>query len=228
MAWDDPLGDLRRLLNDTDVSNLVKEKRVFGTTNGLNRIFYTFDDRLVASGNQSVCARPLRLWYDDGFTGGIEMASSGITITDQYRGEFQTTLLLSGTYRVTASYYYQQSTDSELNFALTQGVNLVNGSNVSQIDPGLQLAVLYYAAAIVNRRLAQRWQQRKSEQFMLEDEPMRKEAEDRIQFHLKQAEIGGKEAQSLRQQFYDMRMDRGRAPAYKLLARTPRPYTPRR
>ncbi len=228
MAWADPLGDLRRLLNDTDVSNLVKDKKVFGSTNGQNSIFYTFDDRIVASGNQSVCGRPLRVFTDDGY-GPTELASSNITVTDQYRGEFQLAVTVSGVMRgLRAAYYYQQSTDDELNFALTQGTALVNATTTSQVEPGLQLACLDFAAAIAHRRLAQRWQQRKSEQFMLEDEPMRKEAEDRIQYHLKESATLQKEAAALRASFYDLRMDRGKAPAYGLLKRTPLPYTPRR
>lgn len=227
MSWADPLGDLRRLLNDSDVSNLVKQKRVFGTTSGQNRTFFTFDDRLVASGNQSVCARPLRVWYDQGY-GAVEVAASGIIVQDQFRGEFLLTTSLSGVMSVTAAYFYQQSTDDELNFALDQATKQVNATDRSQLADGLQLACLYFASSITHRKLAQRWQQRKSEQFMLEDEPARKEAEDRIAFHLQQAKECQDLARSHRKEFYDLRQDKGLQPAYALLRRTPPPWTPRR
>ena len=77
-------------------------------------------------------------------------------------------------------------------------------------------------------KLAQRWQQRKSEQFMLQDEPMRQEAEARISYHQEEARRLYEQAKELRLDFYDTRNARAFSPSYGLLARRPNPYTPRR
>lgn len=223
MSWDDPLGDLRRLLADTEDDNLVKNKAVFGQINGTNRQFFTFDDRLLASGVQSVCDRPLRLWYDT-----TEVAASGIRITNQLRGDFEVMSPPSAGTRVTASYYYQNSLDSELNFFLEQASLQVNTAQVSQVDPALRLAVLSLAAGMANERLASRWQQRKSAQFQLLDEPVRNEMDARIKYHQDEAARLNAKGLELRRSFYDLRQDRGRSPAYGLLKRTPSPWYPKR
>jgi len=54
------------------------------------------------------------------------------------------------------------------------------------------------------------------------------EAEALIRFHMDEAARMMKEAREMRREYYDLRQDRGRAPAYGLLKRTPNPYTPRR
>src|ERR1035437_1047797 len=213
MAWNDPRGDLRTLLADGPTDNLVKNKLVIGPTNGVNSTFFTFEDRLISSGNQSVCGEPLHLYL-----GGVEVSASGINVTDQVRGEMQLSFAPSGQAKLTGSYHYQQHLDSEIDVYLQQGLNRIDGgSNTSLVEPGLQPAVLEYAGAMAHRRLAQRWQQRKSEQFMLQDEPARKEAEALITYHRDEAKDMLAEAQVARRDFYDFRQDRGRSPAFGLL-----------
>lgn len=224
-AWADPIGDLRRFLADSPNDNLVKNKACLGDwTAGQNRTFFTFDDRLLASGNQSVCAKPLRVFY-----GGVEIAASGILVTDQVRGEFQLMLVPSGTQKkLTAAYYYSQSLDEELNMDLQQAAYQVNSDTADNIAGGLQLAALDIAASMAHTRLATRWIQRKSSQFLLEDEPARKEAEELIRFHQDEATRLMDAGLKARESYYNLRMDRGKAPAFGVLKRIPRPYTPRR
>ena len=225
MAWADPLGDLRRFIADSPNDNLVKDKKVLGDYNtGGNRTFYTFDDRLLASGNQSVCGKPLRVFY-----GGAELQASGILITDQIRGEFQLLYVQpSGSQKkLTATYYYQQSLDDELNMDLQQGANQMSAATAAQVDPGLQLSAMDVAASMAYTRLANRWQQRKSEQFLLEDEPARNEAEARITFYQKESDRLMKAGTDGRTAFYNLRLGRGLQPSFGVLSRTPRPYTPR-
>lgn len=224
MAWADPLGDLRMVLADGPTDNLIKNKILVGPCNGQNRTFFTFEDRLVASGNQSVCGDPVRV-----FLNAVEVLASGILVTDQIRGEMQLMLVPSGTQtKLTASYHYQQHLDSELAFYLKQAANRVTIDTPGNIPPGLQAAALNYAGELAHRRLAQRWQQRKSQQFMLQDEPARKEAEDLIKYHQGEADAMLKNAGLARRDYYDLRQDRGRAGAFTWLVRVPGLYTPRR
>ena len=111
---------------------------------------------------------------------------------------------------------------------MQQAANRVGITILANIPEGLQAAVLDYAGAMVHTRLATRWQQRKSEQFMLQDEPARKEAEALIQFHRDEAIRLLEEAQQARRDYWDLRQDMGRAPGFAILNRVPGPYTPRR
>lgn len=224
-TWATPLQDLRTFLADTTNDNLIKEQQLLGSTNGQNNTFFTFEDRLVASGNQSVCDTPIRVFYDQG-GGFTEVAASGITVSDQIRGEVQLMLYPSGAVGLKASYHHQMHTDTELNTFLTHAMNQVNASSLTNIDAGLQEAVLHIAASYAYKRLAQRWQQRKSEQFLLQDEPARTEAADRIEFYRRQGQDMMTEGLALRRSYYDLRQDRGRQPAYGILQRRPNPYTP--
>jgi hypothetical protein len=212
MSWSDPDGDLRH-------------RPVVGDVTGQNRTFITFDDRIVASGNQSVCATPLRVW-----AGGVELAASGITVTDQTRGEFELQTAPSGVTvndRLTASYYFKQHLDNEVTFYLAQAANFVAVSTVGDTVAGLQPACLHFAGSLAHTKLAQRWQQRKSEQFMLQDQPAREMAENLIKFHTDEAARMMQTARELRDDYYEGH-GKQKTPSFGLLKRTPTPYTPRR
>ena len=225
MSWSDPLGDLRRFLADTNEDNRVKQRAVLPTfTNGQTRRFITFDDRLLASGNQSVCAQPLRVYL-----GNNEIAASGILVLNQDRGEFELMLVVSGNQqKLTASYYFQKWYDDELNFYLQQGAQQVNANQASEVIPGLQLPALEFAGSMAFTRLGSRWQQRKSQQFLLEDEPARKEAEELIKYCTSEAERLRKAAREDRESYYNTKLNLAQSPAWALLSRIPPPYTPRR
>lgn len=223
-TWSTALADLRTFLCDTDRDHLVKDKEVLGRRDGQNRTFYTFDDRLVASGNQSVCGRPLEVYEN-----GVEISASGILITDQFRGEFQMMYVPSGNVKLTASYYYQEFIDDELNLFLTQARHLVNVSDITEVPEGLQMAVLNLAAAFGHQRLAMRWQERKLSQFGLHEAPaLDAEATQRVQYHRDQAQWLRQEGVEMRRSYYDLRHDRGRQPAFGILKRGPAPWGPRR
>lgn len=228
-TWGTALTELRTILADTSADNLVKEQQLLGVTNGQNSTFYTFQDRIIASGNQSVCGTPLRVWVNN-----VEIPSSGIVVTDQIRGEINLLYVMVsgstsvGSPRLKTSYYFQQNLDDELNLFLTQAANYVSLADITKTPPGLQQSVLMFAAATAHTRLAQRWQLRKSEQFMLQDEPMRQEAESLIKFHQDQAKACRADASTLRRDYYEFRQDQGRQAAFGTLYRTPPPWTPRR
>src|SRR5574337_199212 len=164
-TWATPLADLRVFLRDTTNDWIVKEQKVLGRVDGQNRTYYTFFDRIVASGNQSACGVPLRLFYD-----GVEITASGIAVSDQIRGEFAVMQVASGV-EVTATYHHQQFLDGELNQYLQQAANMVSADVAADIPAQLQLAAMHIAASQAYTGAAIRWQQRKSEQFMLQDIP---------------------------------------------------------
>lgn len=224
-TWSDPLGDLRRFLADSDDDNLVKQRAVLPTvTNGQTRKFLTFDDRILASGNQSVCAKPLRVFW-----GSEEIAASGILVLDQNRGEFEMMFVPSGNLnRLTATYYFQKWNDDELNSFLAQGGYQVNADILANVIPALRLPAMEFAASMAFTRLASRWQQRKSQQFLLEDEPARKEAEELINYCTSEAKRLQEAGREDRKAYYETKLDQARSPAYGTLVRMPWPYTPRR
>ena len=219
MAWDSALTDLRTFMCDTDRDGLVKRQELIGPVTGQNRVFMTFSDRLVASGNQSVCGRPMRIWEQN--TGGnfAEVAASGILVTDQYLGEIQLMYAPSGIVKMFAAYYHQQLTDEEYNTNLEQAAHLASLSAATAAAEGLQPAVLHFAASFSHQKLANRWQQRKSDQFMYQESPTREAADDRVKFHQEQAKGLLQMAGELRRSYYDLHFDRGRAPSYGILQR---------
>jgi hypothetical protein len=166
------------------------------------------------------------VFWDVG-TGATEVAASGILVTDQVRGEFQLMLVASGG-DIRATYHYQRWSDTELNMYLQQSANQVNSDVSGNIALGLQLTALNIAASMAYTSLAQRLQQRKADQFLLQDEPSRKEAESLIGFYQTESSRMLKDGLDARRAFYEGRQDRGRSMAYGLLKRTPQPYTPRR
>lgn len=224
MSWVDPVGDLRRLLSDTDRDKQAKDKKIFGPVNGQNRTFYTFDDRLTTSGIQSLSNRPLRLFVD-----GVEYPASGINVTDAHRGEFILAMgpSLSGVREVRSHYWYQHHTESELNFFLTQAASQVSVDSIESVPAGLQLPALYIAGSLSHDRLAARYTERKSAEFMAH-EGTRGSMDDIITYHAQTAERMMKQALEMRKAYYDGMLGRGNRPAFRLLKRRTKSWTPNR
>ena len=177
---------------------------------------------------QTSSAYPLRVWVND-----TEWAASGINVVNHVRGEFQLTAL-GGTAPasnalVKAGYFYQQHFDSELTFFLLQAAQLVNATAASSVPLGLQQAALNFAGAMAHERLAVRWQQRKSDQFMLQEAPqLSTEYEARITFHKQQAQDMYARGLAMRRDYYELSLDRGRKPSFGIFKRRPNPWTPNR
>lgn len=225
-TWADPRGDLRRFLADTTSDNFVKEKPVFGSVDASNRTYFTFDDRLIASGYQSAIPdvdQRLRVFINQS-----EIAASGVLVTNQQRGEFQLMYVPQLNDELRTAYHFQRSLDSDLDFDLQQAAQLVSATTADLVVAGMQAAVLHIAASFAHARLSQRWFQRKSDQFMLHDQPARDEADARVTFHREEAARLMENGRELRREYYDMRQDRGRAPAFALLKRIPPRIGPQR
>lgn len=225
-TWADPTGDLRRVLADSATDNFVKDQEPIGPRNASNRVFYVFNDRLTTSGRQSTLQTgftQLHVYHEN-----AEISASGVLVTDAERGEFHLMILPAATDQLRVSYHFQRHSDAELSAFLTQAIGLCNISNVSNTAAGLQMAVLYFAAALSHEREAQRWLWRKVDQFALHDSPQTEQATSRVTFHRDQADRFQKQALVYRKDYYDLRHDRGRAPAFGILKRTPADYRPRR
>lgn len=230
MTWD-ALGDLRSLLNDDQQGNIVKSKAVFPTrdaaAHGLYRRFYTLEDRLVCSGAQDLADQPLRVWEVNVSTDQEhEVALSGIFVTDALRGEFTLSYAPSG--KVRAGYCWREWYDGDLERAISQGVRMCNATSADTVVDGLRMAATYFAAEQAHRRAAHRWQQRRTEQFLLEDQPAQNEMERHVAFHTQQATELHQLAMAMRKEYYATLGGQNLRPAYATLTRIPRPYTPRR
>ena len=234
MTWSDPRGNLRTFLNDDAQANLIKNKPVFpfprGEADGTASTFFTFEDRIFCDeGPQDQSSSPLRIFIGSPYSQQVtEYPASGIVVTDAVGGEFTLMGAAPSGVLIKAQYYWQKWLDPDLDLYLQQAALQMNVSTASQVPDGLQLAALNLAGSMAHRQMAARWSFRKTMQFLLEDKPAAEHIEGLVAFHTEQAKELQVEGLAQRRAYYDLRMDQGRSPAYGLLARTPRPWTPRR
>jgi hypothetical protein len=169
MSWTTSTSDLRTLLNDNTNDRLAYRKKCFGTCDGTNTVFKTFEFRRITNFTASNGAT-LGV-----FINGVQVLNTNISYDDVNSGEFSfvATYQPTGpTQVVTATYYTQQFLDSELVDLIiraTQSLGL--GNDPTLVNPALQDAVLNYAASEGQKKLAMRWTQRASDVFLLEDIP---------------------------------------------------------
>lgn len=225
MAWNDPSGDLRRFLRDTVDDNLIKSQAVAGDRNGTNTQFLTFFDRLYASGVQSSVADPRQRLR--AFLNGTELVASGVTVTDATRGEFTISAAPTTSQELKVTYHFQMFRDDELAFFLQQAAGEVSVDLPSNIPPGLQMAAMNIAASLAYGGLAERWMQRKMDQFGFQEIDADSIAE-RVKFYAERCDRYLEKGAALRREYYDLGKDRGRRPAFGILSRPPRPYGPQR
>jgi len=224
-TWPDPTGDLRKFLDDTSDHNRIKNQDAIGDQDGTNTRYYTFRDRLLASGVQSGASdQSARLRV---FLAGTELVNSGINVTDATLGEFTLQQAPTVNQEMKVTYAYQDHRADELTFYLTQAINEISVSAAADVPPGLQTAALHFAASFAHDRLAERWLMRKIDQFGLH-ETAPDEISSRVDYHERRAKWYLNRAEKLRRDFYEFRKDRGRAPAFGILKRVPQGYTPRR
>jgi hypothetical protein len=170
MGWTvaaDAITGLRALINDGPTDKRALNKKVLGVADGVNVIFTTFENRRV--GDFLSPAFPLGLYLS-----GIPLTGAQVVQDDPESGVFQ---LSPGVYTanrqsLTASYYYQWFKDEELSEFLTEACRwLGQGDNFVGLDPGLNAAVLRYAAQCAYEKAAMRYSVRMSETYQLEDAP---------------------------------------------------------
>lgn len=169
MSWTTAVVDLRTLLSDGPKDRYAYRKKCFGEVSGTNFSFKTLEFRRTVSFTDSVgSAAPLGVYID-----GSRIASGMISTDDTASGEFSLLSAPTAGQVVEASYYYQWFFDTELQTFLSAASQwlLSTTDYTSAIVPGLVPSATYYAAQEAMHKLAARWVERMSNQYLVEDAP---------------------------------------------------------
>lgn len=172
MAWPDQptaINALRNLLGDGPTDKYCYQKKVFGTINGINASFKTFEFRRVTSFTSATS--PVGVYLDSAL-----LPTSDIVSDDTVSGEFSLSpVVASGlTNRnvLTATYYYQWFEDAELiTFLQNASTWLILGTAFQNIPDGLNSSLLRFAAQEAYEKAAMKYSVRASQTFKLEDAP---------------------------------------------------------
>lgn len=197
-------GELRAFLNDGPQDRPVKNKLVIGAVDGVNQVFFTFDDRIVAG--------TIAFSFDF-----VEQPSGIITDSDLVQGRFVLTPPPPENVGVRARYYWQLFLDSELDEALRLAAGEIHETDdITTVEPGLKNAALHYAASFAFTKQHTRWiVQRQSEKFLLLESPVDNGAQQRANEFKDAAAAYYKMANELRDAFYQ-RHGRRHAPAFNV------------
>lgn len=219
------INDLRRFVNDGPTDRPVKRKQVIGRVDGTNVHYMTFDDRLI---DTSLVVSLNDAPYD----------ASQIVVDDPLMGMFhlqagsdptnQPLVPAPAQQSVRAAYYFQYFLDDELVEAIEMSAQVICESDiVMNIASGLKPAALHFGAGFAYGKQAMRWAQRKSSQFMLEEEPLTNENMNRSNLFQKLSDDYYSKGIKLRDSYY-MRDGRRNAPAFTMFKpnTTPRPGFP--
>lgn len=158
---------LRSLLFDGAADKMASNKKVFGVQDGTNITFKTFEYRRVT--DFTTATFPLGVFKD-----GIAIATNKVTVDDTATGTFKLDITVTPSTRValTASYYYQWFTDTDLITFLTNASTWLGlGPLYYNLPDGLNAAALRYAAQEAYEMAAMKYSTRAAEVFQLEDAP---------------------------------------------------------
>jgi hypothetical protein len=159
------------------------------------------------------------------FINGSQQATA--TADDLVMGEFDLGYAPGPNDRVEATYYCQWFFDSELDVFLKHATQFLGlGPDWTVIQDGLQPAALHYAAQEAYSKLATRWAERASDQFLLEDSPQ-KEIKAIIDSYRAMSADFQKKSVQLRDDFYK-RQGRANAPSFRTVSGRVRDLTPGR
>lgn len=197
MTWSTAAADLRVLLSDGPTDKLCAYKSVFGTQDGTNTTFKTFEFRRITDFSSSATSFPLGLYIN-----GQRLASSGVTVDDPDTGYFTAASAYSDAVSILATYYIQWFTDVELTGFLTRSSDWLGlGDDYSNIPSGLKTAALKYAAHEAYQKLSLLYARNVTETYRLEDAP-----DDRkfqvVSAYQKAAADALKEAERYRDDYY--------------------------
>jgi hypothetical protein len=196
-------------------------KRCFGKTDGVNKIFKTFEFRRVT--DFTTAASPMGVFKNS----TAVTPATDLTSDDLVSGHFVLSTAPVDGDVVEATYYYQWMLDAELTQFITSAMQWLGvGTDITTIPDGLNPALLHYAGQESYHKLSIKWSTRASETYLLEDAPdaknqgvvdsFRKLAED---FKVKSIE--------LRDNFYT-RQGQTLAPLFGVAAGSVRELTPQR
>jgi|SRR5271166_375333 len=173
-AWPTPAAAivaLRNILYDGPQDKLAAQKKVFGTVDGVNTIFKTFEYRRLT--DFTLAQFPLGV-----FLNGAQIDSSEIDQDDTGSGTFIIDIsafpagLPQSRTSITASYYYQWFVDAELDQFLQDASNwLGQGSTYINLPGGLGPVALRFAAQEAYEALASKYSVRIAQTYQLEDAP---------------------------------------------------------
>lgn len=196
MSWTTAALDLRNLLSDGDIDKARYRKRVFGEVNGTNTHFKTFEFRRTT--DFSTSSLPLGVWVS-----GVNVGTSGITSDSPVTGDFDLLVAPTDGQVVEASYYIQWFLDTEIINFLRLSTNWLGlGDDPLVVGQGLRPAALKYAASDAYQKLAIKWAEMLSEQFMLNDSPDKDKNFKIVDAYMKAAAQFRKDAEAVRDDFY--------------------------
>lgn len=199
-VWPDiatAVGELRTYLNDGPQDRPVKQKKLVGEVDGTNTEFFIFEERVVV-GSLSVTVNftPVASTLSDPVLGVVTLP------TPPDRGT-----------TVRGRYYFQYFTDAELQESLLNACGQVlSVEDVTQIGIGLKQPVLAYAGYFAYTKQSIRWAQRMSQKFLLDEEPLQSENNNRSNLFKQMAKGFMDDARIMRDDFYK-RQSRALAPA---------------
>lgn len=171
MSWTTAATDLRTLLSDGPTDRYAYRKKCFGEVDGVNVSFKTLEFRRVTDySSSSSSASPLGV-----YVGGTRVAYTGVASDSISTGEFSLVNAPLPGQDVQATYYYRWFDDAELvTFLGAASEWLQSTADYTTIPLGLAPAAKYYAAQEAMHKMAARWVERMSEQYLVEDAPSQK------------------------------------------------------
>lgn len=165
MSWTTAESDLRTKLSDNATDKHCYRKKIFGELNGVNTRFKTLEFRRLTNFKNDPPG-PLGI-----FLGGVLLTNADIADDNPPTGDFSLAVAPpdDGS-SLEGSYYSQWFTIEEIQLFLRSACNwLALGDDYVNIQPGLRPAAMAYASAEAYQKLALRWSQMLSEQYMLND-----------------------------------------------------------
>jgi hypothetical protein len=222
MSWTTAVTDLRTLLSDGAKDRYAYRKKCFGSVDGTNAMFKTLEFRRVSDFTDANSASPLGVYVS-----GVRVATADVSSDDIASGEFTLALPPTPDQSVEATYYYRWFIDTELETFLTAASEWLGlSTDYAQIPEGLRPSAKYYAAQEAMHKMAARWVERLSEQYLVEDAPDHKNMGVAGTYR-QLAEDYKKKSVELRDQYYT-RQGQSLAPLYGNNFGSVREVTPRR
>lgn len=168
MTWLDPIGDLRTLLSDGPTDKLRANQKIFGTQNGTNLLFKTFEFRRVTNFADPDTLPPLGYYLNDVLqTSAVVASDDPITGYTTFTG-----LTIGPDDLLNATFYVQWFTDAELTTFLVLASNWIGQDDQYGNTPsGLKTALLQYAMGQAYQKLALKYAESLQSTYRLEDKP---------------------------------------------------------
>lgn len=197
MSWTTGVENLRTLLSDGPTDKLRALKSVFGTLDGVNKTFKTFEFRRVTDFSSTATAFPLGLYVN-----GEWQPPSAIAVDSPETGFFQAATAYSDSTLLTCSYYIQWFTDAELDGFLIRASDWLGlGDDYTIVPTGLKTAALKYAAHEAYQKLSLRWAEAITETYRLQDAPDEKRMQV-VEAYQRASKLALDEATKYRDDFY--------------------------